>query len=312
MKVLVTGGAGFIGSHVVDAFLEAGHEVVVVDNLSTGRSENLNPGARFYNLDIRDPALADVFEREKPEVVDHHAAQVDVRKSILDAAADADINIRGTLNVLECARRAGARKFIYPSSGGAIYGEPETLPCDERHPIRPICQYGVSKHVGEQYVFVYHHLYGLDFTILRYANVYGPRQNPYMEGGVVAVFAGRMLAGRPAVIFGTGEQGRDFVYAGDCARANVLAATGGGGGAYNIGVGHSTTVNEIFKQIKRITGYAAEPVYDPPKPGETFNIYLDSRRAKAELQWQPAVSLSEGLARTVEHFRVHERGGLQA
>jgi UDP-glucose 4-epimerase len=312
MKVLVTGGAGFIGSHVVDAFLDAGHEVVAVDNLSSGRMENLNPAARFYRVDVGDPALAEVFEREKPELVDHHAAQVDVRKSIADPMFDSDVNIRGTLNVLECARRFGARKFIYISSGGAIYGEPQYLPCDENHPIRPICQYGVSKHVGEQYVFVYHSLYGLDYTILRYSNVYGPRQNPHMEGGVVAVFSGRMLEDRPAVIFGTGEQGRDFVYAGDCARANVLAADRGSRSAYNIAVGHSTTVNELFAHLKRITGYRRDPVYEPPKPGETFNIFLDSRRARTDLHWEPGVDLSEGLAQTVAYFLAPERGRAQA
>ena len=270
MKILVTGGAGFIGSHVVDAMLAVGHEVVIVDDLSTGRKRNLNPGAKFYQMDIRDPGLADVFERERPEVVDHHAAQMDVRRSVADPLFDADVNVRGTLNLLEAARTHGTRKVIYVSTGGAAYGEPKYLPCDEDHPIDPICQYGVSKHVVEHYLFVYQYLYGLDYTVLRYPNVYGPRQDPHGEAGVVAIFTGKMLAGEPVTINGTGEQERDYVYVADCARANVLALNQGAGTIYNLGSNRGTTVNLLFSTLANIIGYSAEPKFGPPKAGETF------------------------------------------
>ena len=308
MKILVTGGAGFIGSHVVDAMLADGHEVVVVDDLSTGRKRNLNPRARFYHMDIRDPGLAEVFERERPEVVDHHAAQMDVRRSVVDPLFDADVNVRGTLNLLEQARTHGTRKVIYVSTGGAAYGEPKYLPCDEDHPIDPICQYGVSKHVVEHYLFVYRHLYNLDYTVLRYPNVYGPRQDPHGEAGVVAILTGKMLAGEPVTINGTGEQERDFVYVADCARANVLALSKGSGGIFNLGSSRGTSVNLLFSALANIIGYSAEPRYGPPKAGETFKIYLDGRRAKAQLDWLASVDFDRGLEQTVAYFRENERG----
>jgi UDP-glucose 4-epimerase len=307
MKVLVTGGAGFIGSHVVDAFLAAGHDVVVVDNLSSGRKSNLNPRARFYQVDIRDTALAEVFERERPELVDHHAAQMDVRKSVADPLYDADVNVRGTIHLLECARRYGVRKVVYISTGGAVYGEPQYLPCDEAHPINPVCQYGVSKHVGEHYLYVYRELYGLDYAVLRYPNVYGPRQDPHGEAGVVAIFSGQMLAGRPVTIFGSGEQERDFVYVTDCARANLLASGEGSQGIFNIGCGVGTSVNLLFSELQSIIGYSRQASFGPAKPGETFKIYLDSSRALAELDWAPTVSLTDGLRQTVDYFRQHEQ-----
>ena len=309
MKVLVTGGAGFIGSHVVDAFLDDGHDVVVVDDLSTGRASNLNPRARLYKLDIRDPGLAAVFEQERPEIVDHHAAQMDVRKSVADPLFDADVNVRGTLNLLECARQYGVRKVIYISTGGAVFGEPVYLPCDEDHPIDPICQYGVSKHVVEHYLHVYRHLYGLAYTVLRYPNVYGPRQDPHGEAGVVAIFTGRMLADEPITINGSGEQERDFVYVKDCAHANVLAACSEHIGIYNLGCGIGTTVNLLFTELRNIIDYSRSPQYGPGKAGETFKIYLDSRRAQRDLGWRPMVGLPEGLSSTVAYFREHERQG---
>ncbi len=307
MKVLVTGGAGFIGSHVVDAFLADGHEVVVVDDLSTGRASNLNPAARFYKLDIRDPGLAAVFEQERPDIVDHHAAQMDVRKSVADPLFDADVNVRGSINLLECARRYGVRKVVYISTGGAVFGEPVYLPCDEAHPIDPICQYGVSKHVVEHYLYVYRHLYGLDYAVLRYPNVYGPRQNPHGEAGVVAIFTGRMLADEPITINGTGDQARDFVYVADCAQANVLAACSEHTGLYNIGCGEPTTVNMLFEELSRVTGYQHPANFGPAKAGETSKIYLDSRRAQADLGWRPLVGLNEGLSKTVDYSRQNER-----
>jgi len=303
MKVLVTGGAGFIGSHVVDAFLDAGHEVVIVDNLVTGRQSNLNPRAKFYEVDIRDPALAEVFERERPEVVDHHAAQMDVRKSVADPLYDADVNVRGTVHLLEVARRTGVRKVVYISTGGAVYGEPQYLPCDEAHPINPVCQYGVSKHVGEHYLYVYKELYGLDYAVLRYPNVYGPRQNPHGEAGVIAIFTGQMLAGQPVTIFGSGEQERDFVYVGDCAYANVLAAAPGPSGIYNIGCGVGTSVNLLFSELQTIMDYSQSAAYGPARPGETSKIYLDSRRAQADMGWRQTVSLTDGLRQTVNYLR---------
>lgn len=303
MKILVTGGAGFIGSHVVDALIAAGHDVVVVDNLSTGKEHNLNPRARLYKIDLRDTHLIDVFNAERPEIVDHHAAQADVRKSVVDPVYDADVNILGTLNLLECARKTGVRKVIYISSGGAVYGEPVYLPCDEDHPVVPICPYGVTKHTIEHYLYLYKLIYGMDYTILRYANVYGPRQDPEGEAGVVAIFTGRMLNGLPVAIFGSGEQQRDFVFVSDCARANVLALSQGSGTIYNLGCGRATSINEIFDELKHITEYPAGANYEPAKAGETFRIYLNNQRAGRELGWQPAYSLEQGLKLTVDYFR---------
>jgi len=307
MKVLVTGGAGFIGSHVVDAFVEAGHDVAVVDDLSTGRASNLNPAARFYQVDIRSPELEDVFRAERPEILDHHAAQMDVRKSVADPIFDADVNVRGSLNLLELARKHGTRKVVYISTGGAVYGEPVYLPCDEAHPVDPICQYGVSKHVVEHYLHVYRHLYGIDFAVLRYPNVYGPRQNPHGEAGVVAIFTGRMLRGEPVTINGDGAQERDFVYVGDCARANVQLAENDCQGIYNLGCGVGTSISLLFSQLANIIGYSQAAQYGPAKSGETSRIYLDSRRAATDFHWRAEVDLGTGLARTVAYLREHER-----
>lgn len=304
MKILVTGGAGFIGSHVVDLYLEAGYEVAVVDDLSSGAQSNLNPSATFYEMDIRDPRLVEVFEREKPDVVNHHAAQMDVRRSVDDPIFDADVNIMGSLQLLELSRRFGIKHFIYISSGGAVYGEPEYLPCDESHPINPICQYGASKHTVEHYLYMYRVNYGLAFTVLRYANVYGPRQNPHGEAGVIAIFTGQMLDGLQVNINGDGQQSRDFVYVADCARANLLALNNGSTqGIYNIGTGWETSINEIFSQLRTVTSYGLPPVHGPAKLGETRTIFLDIGKAKKELAWEPTVGLKEGLERTVSHHR---------
>jgi UDP-glucose 4-epimerase len=303
MKALVTGGAGFIGSHVVDAFLEAGHHVAVVDDLSTGRRANLNPAAAFYEVDVRSPALRDVLEQERPDVVSHHAAQVDVRRSVTDPIYDAEVNVLGSLNLLECCRQVGVEKVIYISSGGAVYGEPVYLPCGEDHRIQPLCPYGASKYVVEQYLYMYRELHGLDYTVLRYGNVYGPRQDPHGEAGVVAIFAGQMVRGETPTINGSGEQERDFVYVGDCAQANLLALERGSGRAYNLGSGEGTSINRLFELLKEATGYRGGVVHGPPKPGETFRIFLDASRARQELGWQPEVSLREGLARTAAHFQ---------
>jgi len=307
MKILVTGGAGFIASHVVDLYLDQGYEVAVVDDLSTGRLANLNPAATFYKLDIRSPELADIFRRERPDVVNHHAAQMNVRRSVADPLFDAEVNVLGSLNLIECAKRFHVQRFVYISTGGAVFGEPDYLPCDEAHPIHPICQYGISKHTVEHYLYLYQANYGLAHTVLRYPNVYGPRQDPHGEAGVVAIFTGQMLADEQVVINGDGEQLRDYVYVGDCARANLLALTTPHSGViYNLGSGRGTSVNQIFSRLKAIIGYAREPVHGPAKLGETRRIYLDASKAKRELSWWPAVSLSDGLSDTVKYFRQAE------
>lgn len=302
LKILVTGGAGFIGSHVVDAFLAAGHDVAVVDDLSSGRRVNVDPAATSYEVDVRSAALGEVFERERPEVVSHHAAQIDVRRSVQDPVVDAEVNVVGSLNVLERCREHGVRKVIYASSGGAVYGEPAYLPCDEDHPVRPLCPYGASKYAVELYVEVYRELHGLDYTVLRYGNVYGPRQDPHGEAGVVAIFAGQMVRGETPTVNGSGEQERDFVYVGDCARANVLALERGSGRAYNLGSGEGTSVNRLFALLKAATGYEGGVVYAPARAGETFRIFLDAGRAREELGWRAEVGLEEGLRRTVGYF----------
>lgn len=307
-KILVTGGAGFIGSHVVDLFLEKGYEVAILDDLSTGRESNINPRAKFYKMDIRSPEVREVFEAERPDYVSHHAAQMDVRRSVAQPLFDADVNILGSLNLIERAKEFGVKRFVYISTGGAVYGEPEYVPCDEAHPINPICQYGASKHTVEHYLFMYHFNYGLNYTVLRYPNVYGPRQDPHGEAGVVAIFTGKMLAGEPVTINGDGEQTRDFVYVGDCAYANYLAVTvEHQPGIFNIGWGRPTSVNDIFNTLAKITEYPHAASFGPAKMGETRHIYLDATKAKRELGWSPSLSLEAGLEKTVEYFKEAER-----
>ncbi len=307
-KILVTGGAGFIGSHVVDLFIAKGYEVVILDDLSTGRASNLNPQAKFYQMDIRSPEVRDVFAAEKPDYISHHAAQMDVRRSVAQPLFDADVNVLGSINLIECAKEFGVKHFVYISTGGAVYGEPERLPCDESHPINPICQYGASKHTVEHYLYMYHVNYGLNYTVLRYPNVFGPRQDPHGEAGVVAIFTGKMLLGQPVMIYGDGEQTRDFVYVGDCAYANYLAVTvDHKPGIYNLGWGRPTSINEIFFTLAKVTGYQHPVQYGPAKVGETRHIYLDARKAGMDLGWTPTLTLEEGLVKTVSYFRDAER-----
>lgn len=307
-KILVTGGAGFIGSHVVDLFISNGYEVVIVDDLSTGRASNLNPAAKFYQMDIRDPKLREVFEAERPDYVSHHAAQMDVRRSVAQPLFDADVNILGSINVIECAKEFNVKHFVYISSGGAAYGEPEVLPCDEMHPVNPICQYGASKHTVEHYLYMYHVNYGLEYTVLRYPNVFGPRQDPHGEAGVVAIFTGKMLLGEPVTINGDGEQTRDFVFVRDCAYGNYLAVTvEHPSGIYNLGWGRPTSINEIFTNLAMITNYAQPAAYGPAKVGETRHIYLNADKAKRDLGWAPTISLEDGLRETVEYFKTSEK-----
>jgi UDP-glucose 4-epimerase len=308
-RVLVTGGAGFIGSHIVDALVAQGHTVSVVDNLLKGKRENLNPAAHFHQVDIRDvEALGRVFSAERPQAIIHQAALADVRGSLVDPTGYAVTNIVGTLNLLEAARAVGTvRKFLFASTGGAVYGDPAELPATEKCPVGPLDPYGASKLACEYYIATYHHNYGLDYCLLRYANVYGPRQDPEGEAGVVAIFTGRMLRGQPAVIYGDGKQVRDFVYVGDIARAN-LAALERGTGIYNIGTGVPTDINTIFRELAKITGYRHPEAHSAAKLGEVRTTYLDVSLAQRELGWAPTMTLSAGLAQTSGYFR--ERMGV--
>jgi UDP-glucose 4-epimerase len=309
MKILVTGGAGFIGSHIVDAHIEAGHQVVVIDDLSTGHEENVNPRARFHRMDIRDAALADLFAAERFDVVNHQAARGNVRASMEDPMIYADVNVRGGINLLECCRKYEVQKIIYSSTGGCVYGELEYLPADENHPIQPRDPYGASKASVELYLPVYAMNYELRYTILRYPNVYGPRQDPFGEAGVVSIFIGQMLRSVQAVINGDGEQQRDFVYVSDVVRANLLALENGDNEVYNLGWGVGVSVNEIFRRLKAMTGYPLDEVHGPPKLGEVRYSYLDASKARRELGWKPLVSLDEGLRLTVGYFRPLLVGG---
>ncbi len=304
MRILVTGGAGFIGSHVVDGFLAAGAEVAVLDDLSTGRREFVDPRARLYVADLTDRDAVDRCVAEfRPEIVDHHAAQIDVRGSVADPIHDARTNVLGTLGLLESCTRHAVRKFVYASTGGALYGEAEFLPATEQHPIRPESPYGVSKHAVELYLHLWRRLHGLDSTVLRYPNVYGPRQNPKGEAGVNAIFIGLMLEGKAPHVFGDGEQLRDYVYVGDVVAANRLALERGSGETLNLGTGVGTSVNDIVRELNALLGTRLDPVYEPARPGEVRRITLDAGRAREVLGWEPAVALRAGLERTVEWSR---------
>ncbi len=304
-RILVTGGAGFIGSHIVDALVAAGHEVAVLDNLSTGKRENVAPAAHLYVADLREPAaLAAVFAEVGPTAVYHEAALADVRASLREPAEYAQVNIVGTLNLLEACRAAGSvRRFVFASTGGAVYGDPAELPATEACPAHPLDPYGASKLACETFIATYRHNYRLETVILRYANVYGPRQDPYGEAGVVAIFAAAMLEGRPVTINGDGLQSRDFVYVGDVAAANVQALMWGGG-IYNIGTGRPTDILTIYRELARATGYALPPQHGPAKPGEARHNYIDPARARRELGWTAEVPLAEGLRRTVAGLRI--------
>ena len=306
MKIIVTGGAGFIGSHVVDAYVAADHQVIAVDDLSTGQRAQVNEKACLVEIDINDPALADLFEAERPDVVNHHAANASVSVSVRTPAFDAAQNVMGTLNVLEAARGAGVGKFIYICSGGAMYGDPEYLPMDEGHPSNPVSAYALSKHTGERYTRLFGREYGLTWTSLRYANVYGPRQDPYGEAGVVAIFLQNLLDGVVPEIQWDGEQTRDFVYVSDCARANLLALEAGDGAAYNIGTGAGTSINSLFRAALQVAGEEVTPRRALRRAGDVRDSYLECSKAKRDLGWRPTVSLEEGLRRTWDAFFVEQ------
>lgn len=296
---MVTGGAGFIGSHIVDAYLDDGHEVVVVDDFSTGRNANLRPHTAVYPIDVASPAFQALVLETRPDVISHHAAQTNVRSSVQAPLNDGRRNILASINVIDAAARSGVGKVIYASSGGAIYGEPEQLPCPETDSIVPDSPYGASKHTPEHYLEIYHRLTGLTYTTLRYANVYGPRQDPSGEAGVIAIFIGLMQSCRQVTINGTGNQERDFVFIEDVVRANLAALEKGDGEAINIGTGVGTSINQVFELIRQATGTSAPARYGPAKPGETFRIYLDITRAAQVLGWKPQVSLETGIAKPI-------------
>jgi UDP-glucose 4-epimerase len=303
MKILVTGGAGFIGSHVADALLTHGHDVHVLDDLSTGTRRNVPDHAPLHVLDIRSQAAADLIQKERFDSLIHHAAQLDVRASVADPRYDADVNIGGFLNLIEAGRHAGLQKVVFASTGGAIYGEPDYTPQDEHHEQRPISPYGITKLATEKYLHYYLHQFGIDGVCLRYANVYGPRQNAHGDAGVVAIFTRKMLDGGQPTINGTGNQTRDYVYVGDVVRANLMALSYEGSNVFNIGTGTETSVLELFDHLNDLTGANLDHHFAPAKPGEQQRSVLSYEWAQTTLGWQPRVSLREGLTQTVDWFR---------
>jgi UDP-glucose 4-epimerase len=303
MKILVTGGAGFIASHVTDEYIKQGHDVVVIDNLSTGIRENVNPQAQFVEMDIQDTQIFKLFEKEKFDVVNHHAAQMDIRLSVKDPTFDARNNILGTINLAEASVRNDIKKFIFISSGGAIYGEQDYFPADEIHPTRPLSPYGIAKLAGEKYLYYYNKTYNLNFVSLRYANIFGPRQNPHGEAGVIAIFTSKLFSNETPIINGEGKQTRDYVYVADVVEANVKALNYNQTDYFNIGTGIETDVNELFYLLNNLTGRNFEEKHRSAKPGEQQRSVLNNRKAKEHLNWQPTVRLEEGLQKTVDFFK---------
>ncbi len=305
MNILVTGGAGFIASHIVDRYIDLGHKVSIIDNLSSGKKRNINPRAAFYQLDISSPEIEEVFKKEKPHVVNHHAAQIDVRKALEDPVFDAGINIMGSLRLLEQSVKYKVNKFIFASSGGAIYGEGDKreLPFKEDSLFRPESPYGISKLTVEKYLYAYRHTNNISYTVLRYGNVYGPRQDHTGEAGVVAIFISTMLASNPPNIYGNGEQLRDYVFVEDVVQANELALTKGEGKSFNIGTSCGRSVNEIFKYLKSFLHFSQEPIYRPRRAGEIEKVYLDTTLIRNELGWKAEYDFKKGLEKTVAFFK---------
>jgi len=308
MKILLTGGAGFIGSHIADLLVSKGLQVVVVDDLSHGKPEQVPRQCAFYQLSITDQKLAEVFSREKPDIVIHHAAQVSVNASVQDALRDMEINIGGTVRLLQASVAHGAKKIIFASTGGALYGEQQYYPADEQHPLYPLSPYGVSKCAAEKYVYCFYKLYKLNFIILRYSNVYGPRQDPLGEAGVVAIFAHRLLRAEQTVINGTGDQTRDFVFVKDVARANLLAIGSQATGEFNICSGRETSINALYALMREIVGSQAVEQHGAALPGEVFRSLLSCKKAGALLGWSPQIRLDDGLKETVRFFSEHAPG----
>lgn len=313
-KVLVTGGAGFIGSAVAKGYLKTGWEVVIVDNLSTGKKENLPDQAKFYQIDIRDKKLQDVFKKEKFDLVNHHAAQINVRESVGHPSFDAQVNILGTINLLKIGNEFKTRNFIFISSGGAIYGEPAKLPVEENNPKNPLSPYAISKYTAERYLFFFHQVYGINYLCLRYGNVYGPGQNAQTEAGVIAIFSHQMLQKKRPTIYGDGKQLRDYVWVGDVVKANLLATAKmeklnqnkdnhPDDLAYNIATGQGVSVNTVYNTLASLTKFDHPPLYASAIKGEIRKIYLKIDRAKSELRWIPQTTLSEGMKKTVEYLK---------
>jgi UDP-glucose 4-epimerase len=301
MRVIITGGAGFIGSNIGDLLISQGHEITVIDNLLTGKQENINSVANFYNVDIRDSAIDEIFVKVQPDYVIHHAAQIDVQSSLLSPTEDASINILGTINLLKTCVKAGVKKLIYASSA-AVYGAPHYLGVDEKHPICPESFYGISKYTPEHYIRIFSEITGLKYTVLRYANVFGPRQDPTGEGGVVAIFVNKMLKGVAPIIYGSGEQTRDFVYVKDVARANLAALTNGDNQVINISCNKQTTVNQLFETLNNSMCKDLRPIYKEARAGDILHSYLNNSIAQEILEWAPVYSLEQGLRETIEYF----------
>jgi UDP-glucose 4-epimerase len=302
-RILVTGGAGFIGSNIVDEYINLGHQVWIVDNLSTGKLENINPKATFIKIDLQDNSLINLFEEIKFDIVNHHAAQMDVRISVDNPVFDAQTNIIGALNLYESARKTNVKKIIFASSGGTVYGEQEYFPADENHPTNPCSPYGVAKLANENYLYYYHNIYGINTVCLRYANIYGPRQNPHGEAGVVAIFINKMLKGENPVINGDGQNTRDYVFVKDVARANVLALDDNFTGTYNIGTEIENDVNFIFRNLKNIIGAETKEIHGEAKTGEQRRSVLTYSKIKEKAGWKPEIEFSKGLQLTVEWFK---------
>ena len=307
MKILVTGGAGFIASHIADAFIEEGHQVTIVDDLSSGFEKNINPKANFVKANICDKNLSQLFEKEKFDVINHHAAQMDVRRSVKDPEFDATTNILGTINLLQNAIKFKVKKFMFASTGGAVYGEQEYFPADEKHPTQPRSPYGISKLAVEKYIHFYNAEYGLKYSILRYANIYGPRQNPFGEAGVVAIFSTKLLKGDQPIINGDGKQTRDYVFVGDVVKANLLALNDEANDIYNVGTEIETDVNQLFHYINSISGAGKEEKHGPAAAGEQMRSVITSNKLFNKFGWQPKTKIEDGLKATVEYFRQEQK-----
>lgn len=304
MKILVTGGAGFIASHITDAFVNEGHQVVVLDDLSSGFEKNINPKAKFVKGNICDKELVEkLFGEEHFDLVNHHAAQMDVRRSVKDPAFDANTNIIGTINLLQNSIKYKVKKFMFASTGGAVYGEQSYFPADENHPTQPRSPYGISKLAVEKYLYFYNAEYGLNYTILRYANIYGPRQNPFGEAGVVAIFSTKLLKGEQPIINGSGEQTRDYVFVGDVVKANLQTLNDSANDIYNVGTGIETNVNQLFHKLNSIIKAGKEEKHGPAAPGEQMRSVITSEKLFKKFGWKPSTTLDEGLKLTVDFFR---------
>ncbi|HLV10407.1 MAG TPA: NAD-dependent epimerase/dehydratase family protein [Halanaerobiales bacterium] len=301
MRVMVTGGAGFIGSSIVDKLLDKGYEIIVVDNLSTGKEENLNPGAEFYKLDINSPELYEIFEKREIDYLIHHAAQIDVNRSVEAPLFDAGNNIMASINLFEACCQHGVKKIIYASSA-AVYGDPDYLPVDEKHPLRPMSPYGISKHTPEHYLKIYSDIYGIEYTVFRYSNAYGPRQDPLGEGGVISIFIDQMLADKKPIIYGDGENTRDFIHIYDIVEANIRALKQGANEILNISCNTQNSINELYGIINKILGTEITAIYEDQRKGDISHSCLDNSRAREVLGWAPEYDLYSGLVQTISHY----------